>query len=224
MLGVQINVGKHNALYNNITDFADNAEIMLNQDLSTEFRQGDSWAYGAEFMVNKKEGRLTGMVSYTWSKAMRKIHEVNQGHTFAAGYDRRNVVNLQGAHDVNSRWSFGATFTYSTGRPITLPSGKYEYGSYQPDLVTERNGYRLPDFHHLDISATFNPKGNEKRKWKGQWIFSIYNVYSRKNAFTIYTRTKQDDEGNIIGDGTEKEIRMIYLFPFMPSVTYNFKF
>jgi hypothetical protein len=209
---------------NNITDFADNAEIMLNRDLSTEFRQGDSWAYGAEFMVNKKEGAFTGMMSYTWSKAMRKIHEVNQGMTFAAGYDRRNVVNLQGAYDLNQRWSFGATFTYSTGRPITLPSGKYEYGSYQPDLVTERNGYRLPDFHHLDVSATFNPKGNMKRKWKGQWIFSIYNVYSRKNAFTIYTRTKQDDEGNIIGDGTEKEIRMIYLFPFMPSVTYNFKF
>lgn len=209
---------------NNITDFADNAEIMLNRDLSTEYRQGDSWAYGAEFMISKNEGRLTGMFSYTWSKAMRKIDDVNQGHTFAAGYDRRNVLNLQAAYDLNPRWSFGATFTYSTGRPITLPAGKYEYGSYQPDLVTERNGYRLPDFHHLDLSATFNPRKNADRKWKGQWIFSIYNVYSRKNAFSIYTRTKQDDDGNIIGDGTQKEIRMIYLFPFLPSVTYNFKF
>jgi outer membrane cobalamin receptor len=208
----------------NITDFADNAEIMLNRDLSTEFRQGKSWAYGTEFMINKKEGRLTGMLSYTLSKAVRKIEGVNLGKTFAAGYDRRNAVNLAVAYDLNSRWSLGATFTYSTGRPITIPSGKYEYGAYQPDVVSDRNGYRLPDFHHLDLSATYNPKGNLNRKWKGQWVFSIYNAYNRKNPFTIYTRTKQDDDGNIIGDGTQKEARMIYLFPFLPSVTYNFKF
>jgi hypothetical protein len=196
----------------------------LNRDLSTEFRQGKSWAYGTEFMINKKEGRLTGMLSYTLSKAVRKIEGVNLGKTFSAGYDRRNAVNLAVAYDLNDKWSLGATFTYSTGRPITIPSGKYEYGAYQPDVVSDRNGYRLPDFHHLDLSATYNPKRNLNRRWKGQWVFSVYNAYNRKNPFTIYTRTKQDDDGNIIGDGTQKEARMIYLFPFLPSVTYNFKF
>jgi hypothetical protein len=208
----------------NVTDFADNAEIMLNRNISTEYRQGDSWSYGAEFMVNKKEGRLTGMLSYTWSKTTRKIDDVNQGREFSAGYDRRNVVNLQAAYDLNPKWSFGATFTYSTGRPTTVPSGKYEYGPYQVDMITERNGYRLPDFHHLDLSATLNPSKNANRRWKGQWVFSIYNVYSRQNAFAVYTRTVQDDDGNILGDGTQKEARMIYLFPIMPFVTYNFKF
>jgi hypothetical protein len=175
-------------------------------------------------MVNKKEGRLTGMVSYTWSKALRQIEGVNQGREYAANYDRRNVVNMNAAFELNDKWTFGGAFTYSTGRPTTVPSAKYEYGSYLPDAVTERNGYRLPAFHRLDLSATLNPRKNANRKWKGQWIFSIYNVYSRKNAFTLYTRTKQDSDGNIIGDGTEKEARMVYLFPFMPSVTYNIKF
>lgn len=209
---------------NNVTDFADNAEIQLNTDLSTEYRQGDAWAYGAEFMINKKEGRLTGMLSYTWSKSERKIDDVNAGKEFYASYDRRNVVNMTAAYELNQRWTFGGTFTYSTGRPITIPAGKYEYGSYNPNYVTERNGYRLPDFHHLDLSATLTPKRNANRRYKGQWVFSIYNVYSRQNAFTVYTRTKQDEDGNVLGDGTEKEARLVYLFPIMPFVTYNFKF
>jgi hypothetical protein len=221
---IEVSVETYYKKMSNVTDFADNAEIMLNRDLSTEFRQGDSWSYGAEFMVNKTQGRLTGMVTYTWSKAFREIDGVNNSIRFPASYDRRNVANVTAAYDLNGRWSFGGTFTYSTGRPITIPSGKYEFGSYQPDIVSERNGYRLPAFHHLDLSATLNPRRNENRRFKGQWVFSLYNVYNRQNAFTVYTRTRQDDEGNIIGDGTEKEARLIYLFPIMPFVTYNFKF
>jgi len=208
----------------NVTDFADNAEIFFNEDLSTEYRQGDAWAYGLELMLNKKEGKLTGMASYTWSKTMRKVEGVNRGFEFYSNHDRRNVLNLQAAYDLNDKWTFGGTFTYSTGRPLTLPAGKYEFGDYNPDVLTERNAYRLPDFHRLDLSVTLNPRKNSSRKWKGQWIFSVYNAYNRQNPFTIYTRTKQDEDGNILGDGTEKEARLIYLFPILPSVTYNFKF
>jgi hypothetical protein len=207
-----------------ITDFADNAETQLNQDLSTEFRQGKSWSYGAEFMVNKKEGKLSGMLSYTWSKTMRKVPDVNLGNPFPANYDRRHVFNISATYDINRKWSFGGNFTYSTGRPITIPAGKYEFSNYHPDLVTERNGYRLPDFHRLDLSLTLNPLKNLNRKWKGQWVFSVYNVYNRQNPFSIYTRAKQDDDGNVIGDGSQSEARMIYLFPILPFVTYNFKF
>lgn len=209
---------------NNVTDFADNAQIFFNEDLSTEYRQGDAWAYGLELLVNKNLGALTGMASYTWSKTMRKVDGVNLGHAFVANYDRRHVFNVQAAYDFNDKWSFGGSFTYSTGRPLTLPAGKYEYGNYNADVLTERNGYRLPDFHRLDLSVTLNPRKNATRKWKGQWIFSVYNAYNRKNPFTIYTRTKQDKDGNILGDGSEKEARLIYLFPILPSVTYNFKF
>jgi hypothetical protein len=208
----------------NVTDFADNAEIFFNQDLPTEYRQGKSWSYGTELMVNKTRGKLTGSVSYTLSKTMRKIPGVNQGKAFIANYDRRHVLNVQAAYDLNSKWTFGGTFSYSTGRPLTLPAGRYEYGNYNPDVITERNGYLLPDFHRLDLSATLNPRKNEGRKWKAQWVFSLYNVYNRKNPFTVYTRSLQDKDGNVIGDGSQKEARLIYLFPIMPSVTYNFKF
>jgi hypothetical protein len=208
----------------NVTDFADNAEIFFNDDISTEYRQGRSWSYGSEWMVNKTKGKLTGMVSYTLSKVMRDIPGVNLGKPFRANHDRRNVVNAQAVYEVNQKWTFGANFTYSTGRPITLPAGKYEYGPYNPDVITDRNGYLLPAFHRLDLSVTLNPRKNLSRKWQGQWVFAIYNVYNRQNPFTIYTRTKQDKDGNVIGDGTEKEARLIYLFPILPSVTYNFKF
>ena len=207
-----------------ITDFADNAQVFFNEDLATEFRQGKSWSYGAEFMLNKVQGKLTGMASYTWSKTMREIPGVNLDRKFPANYDRRNVVNIAATYDLNEQWSFGANFNYSTGRPITLPAGKYEFDGYQADVVTERNGYRLPAFHRLDISATLKPKKYKHKKFKGEYVFSIYNVYNQKNPFTIYTRIKQDKDGNIIGDGTQKEARMIYFFPILPSFTFNFKF
>ncbi|SHG54046.1 TonB-dependent Receptor Plug Domain [Chryseolinea serpens] len=207
-----------------VTDFADNADIFFNQDLSTEFRQGKSYSYGLELLLNKKEGRLTGSVGYTWSKTMRKIPGVNQGQEFPANYDRRNVVNIQAAYDYSARWTFGATFSYSTGRPITLAEGKYQFQSYNPDIVTSRNGYRLPAFHRLDLSATYSPRKNEGRRFKGTWVFAVYNAYNRQNPFTIYTRVTKNKDGDTIGDGYTKEARMIYLFPILPSVTYNIKF
>lgn len=208
-----------------VTDFADNANIFFNPDLAVEFRQGSSWAKGLEFSGQKKEGKLTGFVSYTLSKVTRKIPGVNQGNAFAANHDRRNVMNIAATYDLNERWQFGSIFTYSTGRPITLPSGRYEYGQYNVDLVTERNGYRLPAYHRLDFSATWNKKPKHPEKtWRTQWVFSIYNVYNRHNPFTVYTRVQQDKDGNIIGDGTQKEARLIYLFPIYPSATWNFKF
>lgn len=208
----------------NVTDFADNAEVFFNEDLPTEYRQGKSWSYGAELMLARREGKLTGSVGYTWSKTMRRIEGVNLGRTFPASYDRRHVVNIQAAYDLSPQWSFGANFTYSTGRPTTVPTAKFEYQNYNPDVITERNGYRLPAYHRLDLSATYNPRPKGGRKWRGQWVLSIYNVYNRANPFTIYTRTTKNNDGDVIGDGRTKEARMIYLFPILPSITYNFKF
>jgi hypothetical protein len=208
-----------------VTDFADNAQIFFNPDLSVEFRQGDSYAKGLEFSAQKKEGKLTGFVSYTLSKVMRKVPGVNLGKEFPANHDRRNVMNIALTYDLSETWQFGSIFTYSTGRPITLPSGRYEIGNYNVDLVTERNGYRLPAYHRLDFSATWNRKPKHpERRWRGQYVFSIYNVYNRHNPFSLYTRVQKDDDGNVIGDGTQKEARLIYLFPIFPSFTYNFKF
>jgi hypothetical protein len=207
----------------NVTDFADNAKLFFNRDLSVEYRQGKAWAYGTEWMLNKVSGKLTGMVSYTLSKTMRKIEGVNHGVEFVSNHDRRHVFNAQATYELDEKWSFGGMFTYSTGRPTSLTEGTYEYGPYKPDIFSQRNGYRLPDFHRLDLSVILNPRKNVSRRWKGQWVFSVYNAYYRKNTFTIYTRIAEDKDGNPI-DGVSKEARMIYLFPVLPSVTYNFKF
>ena len=209
----------------NVTDFADNAQVFFNTDLSTEYRQGEAEAYGLELFLQKKEGALTGFIAYTLSKTERTIDGVNVGKTFLANYDRRHSLNMLATYDYSDKWSFGGGFTYGTGRPTTIPSGTYEWGDgYSADVITERNGYNLPAFHRLDLSATLTPKSNAHKKWKTSWVFSLYNAYSRKNPFSLYTRVRQDDDGNTIGDGNEKEARMIYLFPILPSVTYNVKF
>lgn len=207
-----------------VTEFADNAQIFFNEHLSTEFRQGEADSYGLELYLNKTKGRLQGFASYTWSKAEIKAPDVNNNVVFPANHDRRHNVNLAMVYELSDRWSLGTNFTYATGRPITLPTGKYELDNYQVDYFSSRNGYRLPDFHRLDISATLNPRKNRDKKWESSLTFGVYNIYNNKNPFTIYSRKKQDDDGNIIGDGTEKELRLVYLFGALPYFTWNFNF
>jgi predicted porin len=149
---------------------------------------------------------------------------LNADQPFPANHDRRHNLNVAMNYDINNRWNVGANFTYATGRPITLPVGQYEFDGYLANYYSERNGYRLPDFHRLDLSATYEPKKNEGRRRNNSFSFGVYNAYNRKNPWTIYTQTKQDDDGNIIGDGTEKEARMVYLFGAMPYFTWNFNF
>ncbi|MGK7388927.1 MAG: TonB-dependent receptor [Candidatus Cyclobacteriaceae bacterium M2_1C_046] len=209
---------------NNVTDFADNAQLFFNENLSTEFRQGDAWSYGLELMLQKNQGNFNGFVSYTLSKAMRQIPGVNNSEPFVANYDRRHAFSLTGTYDYSERWTFGMNFTYSTGRPITIPAGSYIYNNYNVNYITERNGYRLPDYHRIDLSATLTPLKNKERKIKGEWVFSIYNVYSRKNPFTVYTRLEPVEEGSNQVQPYQKEARLIYLFPILPSVTYNLRF
>ncbi len=210
---------------NNVTDFADNAQIFFNEDIATEYRQGKGEAYGLELLLKKNEGDITGFVSYTWSKANRTVPGVNLSRTFDANHDRRHNFNAIATYDYNDKWSFGATFTYGTGKPTTIPAGSYQYGDgYIADIITDRNGFRLPAFHKLDLSATLTPRKNKGKKWETSWVFALYNAYSRKNPFALLTQVTQNKDGDIIGDGTEKEAKMIYLFPVLPSITYNIKF
>jgi len=207
-----------------LTEFADNAELFFNRHLATEFRQGESESYGLELYLRKNKGSLTGFGSYTLARASMEVPGVNKNETFPANHDRRHNLNLALAYELSPRWSLGANFTYASGRPITLPAGKYDFDGYQVNLYSSRNGYRLPDFHRLDLSATYEPRKNENRRWQNSFVMGVYNAYNRQNPWTIYTRTKQDDDGNIIGDGTEKEARLVYLFGALPYFSWNFKF
>jgi hypothetical protein len=202
-----------------ITDFADNAMIFFNEDLATEFRQGKSTSYGWELMFNKKEGKLNGFISYTLSKTTRKVSDVNQGRTFLANYDRRHNVSISGVYELNRAWSFGLNFVYNTGRPTTIPTGRYQYKYYSADYFSERNSYQLPDYHRMDISATLTPGREKPRKLRSKWVFALYNVYNRKNPFSLFTEDRFES-GEVVG----KQARMIYLFPILPSITYSVEF
>ncbi|MBX2842112.1 MAG: TonB-dependent receptor [Flammeovirgaceae bacterium] len=208
-----------------VTDFADNAQVFFNENLSTEYRQGESDSYGLEISLRKNEGKLTGFLSYTFSKTERRVPDVNDSQVFLANYDRRNAFNIAATYQLTDRKSIGGTFTYTTGRPITIPTGRYEYGDgFNLDYYSGRNGYKMVDFHRLDLSYNIEGKKNDLRKFKTSQSISIYNVYNRRNPFTVYSRTKQDKEGEIIGDGTEKELRQVSLFPILMSYSFQIRF
>ncbi len=207
-----------------ITAFADNANLVFNPHLSTEFRQGSGEAYGLELFLQKTKGKMRGFVSYTLSKSEVEIPTVNNDQPFPANHDRRHNLNLALTYQLSDKWNVGSNFTYGTGRPITLPTGKFVFDDYVVNYYSSRNGYRLPDFHRMDLSATYEPGKNKDKQFKNVWTFGIYNVYNRKNPFIIYTQKKQDDDGNIIGDGTETEARLVYLFGALPYFSWNFSF
>ena len=214
--------GYYKKLYD-ITEFADNATLLLNDDAPVEYRQGEGTAYGIEVLLQKTKGALTGFATYTWSKTRLDIPDVNQNQPFFANYDRRHVTNWVANYVLGDQWSLGANFTYSTGRPFTLPVGRYTYDGYSVDLYSERNAYRLPNYHRLDLSANFASRKNETRRMKRYWSFSIYNVYNRKNAFTIFTQTALNNNGEVI-DPNRKEAKLVYLFPILPSVSWRITF
>jgi len=207
-----------------VTAFADNANVFFNEDLAVEFRRGTGKSYGLELYGRKNRGSLTGFVSYTLSKAESKIPGINGGKIFPSSHDRRHNLSVNASYELNQRITFGANLVYGTGRPFTLPVGRYEVENYNLNFYTGRNQYQLPDFHRLDLSMTIIPKKNLGKKFSSSWTFAVYNAYNRKNPFTIYTRKKQNGDGDIIGDGSELQARLIYLFPILPSVTYNISF
>lgn len=208
----------------NLTAFADNANVFFNQDLIVELRNGEAESYGLELLMKKNKGDFTGFVSYTLSKTTSQIDGINDNKAFPSSHDRRHSLSMVGTYVVNDKWTLGANYVYNTGRPFTLPVGRSQLENYNIDYYTGRNQYRLPDFHRLDVSATLYPKKNAERKYQSSWTFALYNAYNRKNPFTIYTRTRQDKDGNIAPGETQKEARLVYLFPILPSVTYNIKF
>lgn len=201
----------------NQIDYKDYAEILLNERLETELLRGTGEAYGAEFFLRKQKGLLTGWVSYTLSKTERTVPGINDGKPYAPRHDRRHSGNLVLAYQFTPSINFGANWTYSTGGAITMPVGRYEYNGKTYPVYSERNGYRLPDYHRLDLSATYEKPKNEFKKYSSSWTLSVYNAYARKNAFSIYFRESEDDR-------TKTEAVKTYLFGFLPSLTYNFNF
>jgi hypothetical protein len=182
-----------------------------------------------ELLLRKKKGKFTGWVAYTLAKTERLFDEINNNTWYPARQDRRHDLSIVGIYTLNDRLTFSGTWVYQTGNAVTFPSGKYEIDGQIVNYYTERNGYRMPDYHRLDLGVTLNNKnykivvdpetGQEKqvpRRWESSWNLSVYNAYARENAYSI--SFKENPETG------QTEAVQLALFKIIPSLTYNFKF
>ncbi|MDR2058449.1 MAG: TonB-dependent receptor [Dysgonamonadaceae bacterium] len=200
----------------NVVDFAEHAQLIMNEHLEDEIRTGTGKAYGIEWMVKKNKGKLTGFVNYTLSRSERTIPEVNNGKTYLAPFDKTHVINIMAAYRLSKKVNISAAWVFATGNPTTYPAGRFElFGEYFP-IYSGRNENRRPDYHRLDLSVNYVPHPDSKKWWKSEWNFSIYNAYNRKNPWTIYFNRENETAAPYA--------EMMYLFGFIPSITYNFKF
>lgn len=200
----------------NQIDYRNGANIFSNFDaIETQLLFGKGRAYGSEWQLKKKSGKLTGWISYTLSKTERKIDGINDNLWFNARQDRTHDVALVGIYQLNNKWTLSANWVYYTGNAITFPAGKYQVDGQTAYYYTERNGYRMPDYHRLDLGATM--KLRDRKQLKQELAFSLYNAYGRENTYTIEFRDSESVPGRT-------EAVQTALFKFIPSISYNFKF
>jgi outer membrane receptor protein involved in Fe transport len=190
------------------------------EDTENFFAFGKGWSYGSELFINKTKGKLTGWIGYTLSWTWRQFAALNFGEKYPAKYDRRNDLSVVAMYAYNKKWRFSAAFVYGSGNAATLPQRFYIVGGVLTQEYSRINEYRLPAYHRLDLSAILTPKRNEKRKWKSEWVFSIYNTYSRQNPYFIYF----DQSGSAYNGSLAIQAKQVSLFPIIPAVTWNFKF
>jgi hypothetical protein len=200
----------------NVIDFREHSILLMNQYLENEVRTGKGKAYGIEFMIRKNSGRLTGFANYTLSRSERTIPEINKGKTYLAPYDKTHVINMTATYNLSGKINVSAIWTFATGLPTTYPTGRFAVGNEYFPIYSGRNEYRKPNYDRLDLSLNYIPNPDPKKRWKGEWNISIYNVYNRKNPWTIFYR-QNEDTGIPYAE-------MLYLFGIVPSITYNFKF
>lgn len=205
----------------NFLDYKGGAELILNHHIETDVLNAEGRAYGAEFMIRKSSGKLTGWLSYTYSRSLLKTEgdfdseTINRGEYYPSNYDKPHAVNFIGNYKFNRRFSFSLNVVYSTGRPITFPISKYTIDGAERLLYSDRNQFRIPDYFRTDFS--FNLEGSHKMKKlaHSSWNFSVYNLTGRRNAYSIYFTTE---------NGVVKGYKLSIFGSPIPTITYNFKF
>lgn len=205
----------------NVVDYKDGANLILQNHLETELIPASGRAYGVEMFVKKNLGRLTGWISYTYSRSLRRVitpyeeEIINDGDWYSSNFDKPHDLTLIGNYKVSTNTSVSATFGYSTGRPVTFPEAKFDYSGNNLAYFNRRNEQRLPDFHRLDLAINFKLKG-EGKFFDGDWTFSVLNVYARKNPFSLFF---VDQEGS-----PPQALRLAVLGVPLPSLSYSIKF
>lgn len=207
----------------NRIDYIDGADLIANNAIEQVILNGRARAYGLEMLLRKNEGKLTGWISYTLSRSEQQTPGrtatetgINNGEWYKTGYDKLHNLSITSSYELDNKWSFGAIFALQSGQPVTYPNGQYVYGDIVIPSFGQRNEERLPAYHHLDVSATYTPEPEKKKGWQGEWVFSIYNLYNRRNAASITFRQNEDSGAN--------EAVRLSIFGIIPSVTYNFRF
>lgn len=200
-------------------DFKDHAEIFLNPQIEGEMRFGKGEAYGAELLFRKIKGDFTGWISYTYAKSTRTFDAINNGKTYISPFDRTHDISVVLNYDITKRLNTSMNWVYTTGKPVTFPTGRWEYRNMVAPVYSDRNSYRMPDYHRLDVSLTWDSKNKlkEDKKFYSSWNFSVYNVYDRHNAYSISFQ-------KVKGSKYKQEAIKTYLFGIIPSITYNFHF
>ncbi|MNJ93964.1 TonB-dependent Receptor Plug Domain protein [compost metagenome] len=199
----------------NQIEYRSGTDLRGNGNVEADLLYGDGRAYGLELFFKKRFGRFNGWVGYTWSRTERQFDALNNGRWFYAKQDRTHDLSLVGIYKASPRWTFSSVFVYNTGNAVTYPSGKYQINDRTVFYYTEKNGYRTPAYHRLDVAATL--EGKPGRRLQSSWSFGIYNLYNRQNAFSIDFKDNPDDP-------TKTEVVRTTLFGIIPSVTWNFKF
>jgi len=207
----------------NRIDYIDGANLIANDAIESVILNGKARAYGLEILLRKNTGKLQGWLAYTLSKSEQRTPGrtaeetgINFGEWYNTPYDKPHDISLYGSYDLNDKWSFNTNFVYQTGQPTNYPVGQFQFQGLTIPFFGNRNTERLPDYHRIDLSATLIPRKNKGRNFKGEWVFSIYNVYNRRNAASINFRRNQDT-------GSNEAVRTS-IFGVVPAVTYNFKF
>ena len=207
----------------NRMDYIDGADLIANEAIEQVILNGRMRSYGLEMLIRKNSGDLNGWIAYTLSRSEQQTPGrtpteigINNGEWYRSAYDKTHNLAVTGSYKLNEKWTFGANFTLQTGQPVTFPTGKYVFQGVTVPSYNSRNEDRLPAYHRLDISATLTPKHKEKHKYKREWVFGIYNLYSRFNAASINFRQNSETGNN--------EAVRLSIFGIVPSVSYNFKF
>lgn len=218
---IKISVEAYYKQFSDLIDYKDGADLIFEDNIETELLTGIGRAYGLELMIEKRSGWLTGWISYTLARSERKVNgefratTINNGDWYRANFDKPHDFSLVLTAQLSENWDMGINFAYQTGRPVTYPDGLAEYqGIYYP-IYTNRNGARIPDYHRLDISATYVMKSTER--WEHSLSFGIYNVYGRRNPYSIFFRQNVDT-------GQPEAVQLSIFASPIPFITYNFKF
>jgi hypothetical protein len=212
----------------NLPEYKNGAVLVMNHHVEADLINANGYAYGLELYAKKNSGRLNGWVSYTYSRTMRKTDNrfpdevVNAKKYYPSVYDKPHDLSTVMNYQISRRWRFSGNFVLSSGRPVTLPELKYTYGGKQVVYYSDRNKYRMPPYHRMDVSITLDENLRRKRMWKGSWTFSVYNLYGRKNPYSVFYRKDPSIQQ------TDKNQYAIYKLSVIgvpvPSITYNFKF